>query len=191
MKDFTKKISSILMLGAIAGFASGAVTERGSLILEKNQSLPENGKVTVAPAGMKAARFDALSQNNPAKVKRDASGMTWSVLIDEDFSKLTEGTIQEPNEERLCYYYGEPGVDIDPEYTQQPGWTGSNAFSAGGAIFMKEVNEITGAPLNTPLGDYSGNLTISFRYRILPGYEKQSQVIVDVLKGGIEHPPDG
>lgn len=183
MKDFTKRISGLLIAVAIAGFASGAVQVR-HLEPQTAGSLPKEGAVTMAPGGMKANRYDAV----PAKVKRDAHGMTYTVLIEEDFSKLTEGSIQEPDDEPLCYYYGEPGMNIDPKYTSQPGWTGSNGFSAGGAILMKEVNAQTGAPLNTPLGDYSGNLTISFRYRILPGYDKHSQVFVDVLKGGVEHP---
>ncbi|MBD5358798.1 MAG: hypothetical protein HDR88_17725 [Bacteroides sp.] len=188
MKNFTKRISGILILGVIASIASGSNPQRVQLSTLKEADLRNNPNVTVAPERMTAPAHDIQMTRTPQKVKRDASGMTWTILIDEDFSKLTEGSVQDPSEERLCYYYGEPGMYIDPQYTQQAGWTGSNAFSAGGAIFMKEVNASTGAPLNTPLGDYSGNLTISFRYRIAPGYDKHSQVIVDILKGGIDHP---
>jgi hypothetical protein len=188
MRDFTRRLSGLLLLGAVAGFAAGAINQRSSLSPVSNQTEPQEGTITKAPEGSKAPVYDLASTNAYRKVKSNAAGMTWTVLIDEDFSRLTAGSIQEPDDQRLCYYYGEPGLEIDPKYTDQPGWTGSNAFSAGGAILMKEVNVSTGAPLNTPLGDYSGNLTITFRYRIAPGCTKHSQVIVDVLKGGIEHP---
>ncbi len=188
MKDFIKRTGSLLLIGIVASIASGATPERGHLSLSNKSDITNNPCVTVAPLGSGNSTQAQKPIDTPRRVKRDAAGMTWTILIDEDFSNLTEGSIQEPSDERLCYYYGEPGRNIDPKYTQQPGWTGSNGFSAGGAILMKEVNVTTGAPLNTPLGDYSGNLTISFRYRIAPGYDKHSQVIVDVLKGGIDHP---
>lgn len=186
-KKLTLKSGLTVLLGMASLVASGGTAPSQDWLKPANGATAfSDGTITAAPKG--SVSTVAPQTKIPAKVKRDASGMTWTVLVDEDFSKLTEGSIQEPSEERLCYYYGAPGVDIDPEYTQQPGWTGSNAFSAGGAILMKEVNNTTGAPLNTPLGDYSGNLTITFRYRIAPGCEKHSQVIVDILKGGIEHP---
>lgn len=130
----------------------------------------------------------ANTDNLPRKVKRDSGGMTWTILMEEDFSGFAEGSIQEPWSNPLCNFYGEPGPYIDPLLTQQPGWTGTNVFSAGGAVILKEYSPMMGAVLNTPLGDYSGNITVSFKYKIAPGYDQSSLVYVNVAKGGLADP---
>lgn len=88
-------------------------------------------------------------------------------LIREDFSKVSEGTISEPD-------YSAPICSVDPGYspyvdeafTQRPGWYGTEVYQAGGAVALRSLDMSQNpAQLCTPLGDYSGELKVSLRVR--------------------------
>ena len=146
--------------------------------------------VLLAPKGVEAKNYSVNGNGINRKDWSDGKEVS-SVLVDEDFSKMTKGTVDEPDGERLAAYYGlEPGADIDPSLTGQPGWTGHNVYSAGGAVLVKEDGITAPGAINTPLGDYSGSLTITFRYKILKGSTADGQVLVSVLKGGISKGQD-
>lgn len=101
-------------------------------------------------------------------------------IIDEDFSGLTAGTEDQPSEESLLN--PSTGYVLDRSmfkpYTvggeNDHTWGGNNLFSAGGAIAVKSnkmINNhgdlvINTGFLNTPSGNMSGNLTISFRIKL-------------------------
>lgn len=84
-----------------------------------------------------------------------------NVLIDEDFSLFEAGTEEDPDMEFLAED-GNPY--IDDSLTKQPGWSTNYATQAGGTC---AINTIIGGFINTPIGDYSGTVTISFRAKRL------------------------
>lgn len=144
--------------------------------------------VTAAPSGCKANVFGMSDNAKKGKAWSDNGTSVATVLVDEDFSRFTKGNMDEPSDELVAYYYGAPGQNIDPSLTQAPGWTGTNVYQAGGMALVKEASVTSGGCINTPLGDYSGDLTITFRYKIAKGYDGHGEVFVNVLKGGIDGP---
>ena len=77
--------------------------------------------------------------------------------------------------------YGEPGTYIDNTLTNQPGWWGDNAFAAGGQIALFQRSEVAGGCINTPLGDYSGDITVTFRCKPIGDY-KSTLMFCNILK---------
>lgn len=111
---------------------------------------------TVTPSPMKAPR-KGISQED--------------ILISEDFSAFTSGTIETPDTTRLlASEYYEPGIYLDPSLTKDGTWAGSFVYSAGGTAYLKTPNPQVMASLMTPLGDYSGDLTITCRVKALPDW---------------------
>lgn len=109
------------------------------------------------------------------------------ILVSEDFSKFTAGSEDAPDLENvLCNYYGGDLTPyIDNSLTKTPGWSGTQVYSAGGvaAIFSGDIN--IAACLNTPLGDYSGDLKITLKAKPV---SKQAEICVIILKDGIASP---
>jgi len=101
------------------------------------------------------------------------------VLVDEDFSLFKAGSEEEPDTEYLGIS-GDPY--IDDSFTHQPGWSTNYASQAGGACAIATP---IGGMLNTPVGDYSGIVTISFRAKAL---NSSANMGVVIAKGGIWQP---
>lgn len=105
------------------------------------------------------------------------------VLIYEDFSLMNAGSEETPDDEHLI----DPNADVwylPSEYTQEPGWIGMGIYQAGGTCALNYPDY--GGYINTPEGDYSGTLTISFRTkRLAHDTSKQAAVYVGVCSGGI------
>lgn len=110
-----------------------------------------------------------------------------NILVSEDFSKFTAGTEDAPDLENvLCNYYGGNLTPyINNSLTHTPGWSGTQVYSAGGtaAIFSGDMN--IAACLNTPLGDYSGDLKITLKVKPV---SKLAEICVIILKDGIAAP---
>ncbi len=103
-------------------------------------------------------------------------------LIDEDFSLITDGTTEQPGNKMLCYYYDEPGMYMDASLTKDGQWAGSFVYPAGGAVALVSPNQYTSADLDTPLGDYSGSITLTFKVKAI----KNTDIFVNLLRGGYE-----
>lgn len=149
-------------------------------------SLAQNQQSHIRPNVLKsplAVKVDAAAQQ---RAPRKAWGQTEQkmVLVEEDFSHFTEGSIDEPSAETIASYYDASKLFVDDALTNQPGWWGDEVYQAGGAALIKHRGGTSyQSVLNTPMGDYSGNLTISFRYRNVS--EKTSYMMVSVGKGGL------
>lgn len=104
----------------------------------------------------------------PAK----AEGVVEAVVVDEDFSRFTSGTVEKPDTTQMlaCKYngYSPNGVYIDNSLTKDGTWFGNFVYSAGGAVALKTYNPQDMAWLCTPLGDYSGDVTVTFKAKALP-----------------------
>lgn len=103
-----------------------------------------------------------------------------TVLIDEDFSGFVEGTEEAPSGTKLL---DDMGNFTDPSlfkpYSSKLGdkaWGGAGIYSAGGCIAIKD-----GWFLNTPAGDMSGNVTMTFRARISDGAGVDGKEALDLI----------
>lgn len=89
------------------------------------------------------------------------------LLFSENFGGFTDGTEANPSTTDLVdpYY-----LTIDASYTQYPGWGGAGIFSAGGVCYVGTfvdpyLGETDDGYLNSPYGDYTGDITFKFRAR--------------------------
>lgn len=94
------------------------------------------------------------------------SASAQTVLVDEDSLGLTDGTESEPSSTALVNDMGD-FIDTSvlkpySETLSYKKWGGMGLYAAGGCIAIKD-----GWFLNTPAGDMSGNVTITFRARLL------------------------
>lgn len=169
---------------AVAGTTG---TERPRFVLAKQTS-----KNLFKRNVSKVASYTA----SPLKVQK-AQGIMEAVLVNEDFSALTTGTVEKPDTTKMlaCEYsgYSDNGIFIDNSLTKDGTWFGNFVYSAGGAIALKTYNPQQIAYLCTPIGDYSGDLTITFKVKANPalvttdeGYSKLtgSSIGVEVCTGG-------
>lgn len=144
--------------------------------------------------------FSVIPMQTPLK----ASGMSEDILVDEDFSGFTAGTTMRPDTiHYLASQYHEPGIYIDPSLTHGVTWGGNQVFSAGGAAYLWQPNAQSYALLNTPLGDYSGDITVTLKVKAMrawipTGYNEDgslqwgwltgSGLTVSAMVGGYERP---
>ena len=105
-------------------------------------------------------------------------------IISEDFSGFAAGSEETPDSVNIANL--RTGV-IDSKYTAVPGWTGAAVYQTGGicAILTGKYSgddgpyEDTGF-LRTPMGDYAGAVTVSFRARLLAA-DATSDVMAVIL----------
>jgi len=126
--------------------------------LQLGNSLP--GKVSSTLIGKAGTPLKGEKKKGTLTPSRSEQSSI-NVLVDEDFSLFTAGSEEEPDGEYLGEY-GEPY--IDDALTHQPGWSAIYATQAGGTCAL---NTSIGGSINTPIGDYSGKITISFRAKRL------------------------
>ncbi len=171
-----------------------------------NVSMPISGLKQLQPSKMekrilkKDVKTAIPSSYNasPLRSVTKAQGVMEAILVDEDFSALTSGTYAKPDTTQMlaCQYdgYSPNGIFIDNSLTKDGTWFGNFVYSAGGAIALKTYNPQILSFLCTPIGDYSGDLTVTFRVKANPalvstedgGYMKLtgSSVGVQICYGG-------
>ncbi len=96
-----------------------------------------------------------------------------SVLLYEDFNNVPDGNtetidkIGERYTDFIASHNYQPGRYIDNEYTPESGtWEGDWVYAGkNGTVILQSYNPQIPASLNTPLGDYSGDLTVTVRCR--------------------------
>ncbi|MCC8113115.1 MAG: hypothetical protein LIP03_03805 [Bacteroidales bacterium] len=160
-----------------------------------------NPKLAVPSAkAWSQSKAPAVATATADRDEAKAKGVTEFILVDEDFSKLTLGTPDDPfttnspsNEymdmdNLICsYYVTPPGVYIDDSLTQQPGWSGDFAYQAGGTVLLYGQNG-SYSFINTPLGDYSGDVTVSLKARAFKSSYVTSEIDIYPLIGGLLSP---
>lgn len=103
--------------------------------------------------------FHGVTAKLPPANVRNKNNMQEQILVDEDFSKFTAGTEDNPSTEMVNVSASD--WTIPDNYTRQPGWTGMGVLQAGGICALTYPNY--GGCINTPTGDYSGSIHIKFR----------------------------
>lgn len=163
--------SDIIKLGA---------QQTSETFVKDGKTLPKLGKAVGNVVGT-AATNGGLKRAVAAQLKSFSETTDeQDILIDEDFSKVTEGTPDKPGNKMLAYYYGEPGMYMDTKYTKDGQWAGTFVYPAGGMVALISPNQNTAADLNTPLGDYSGDITLTFKIKALDN----SDLMLNLSKGG-------
>lgn len=169
-----KKIYAILGLASIVAVATAAapVSLDGRINLkdlvkikaqsEKNVEVKSVSNQTVIPLRAQAPMNSSVEHK--------------SVILYEDFSKVPDGATETIGKigDRYADYvasrYYEPGRYIDNDYTPESGtWEGDFVMAGiGGSVVLQSYNPQIGASLSTPLGDYSGDITVTLRARSCP-----------------------
>lgn len=93
-------------------------------------------------------------------------------VINEDFSLLTSGSEETPSSETLVGdlgYVKDTTLFAPTDTTCTRTWGGNNLYSAGGSLAILNGGSHGFGFLNTPAGNMSGRLSISFRAKLLPG----------------------
>lgn len=115
-----------------------------------------------------------------------------SVVLYEDFNNVPDGeteTIGHLGDRYTDYvasHYFEPGRYIDNEYTPGSGtWEGDFVMAGkGGTVVLQCYNPQMGAAINTPLGDYSGDITVTVRARAVTPFWGADNELGYVTTGG-------
>ena len=102
-------------------------------------------------------------------------GREYSVVLEEDFSLITEGSIDDP----VPTFINDSNNRIPAKYTHTPGWGGRAVMPAGGAICLGYWTDVVSGTkmtgqLETPELDLhrdQGTAYLSFKARLLPGAE--------------------
>lgn len=85
------------------------------------------------------------------------------ILVDEDFSRFTDGSPEEPAPDITSW--GKP--EIPEELTAQPGWIGRGVHPAGGCVVLMEwptdETNFRGGCMSTPPFLLNGTATLTFR----------------------------
>ena len=137
----------------------------------------QNKRAVMRPNTLKWA---ALAPTKANSMKAEADKGEKIMLLDEDFAGLTDGSEDAPSATSLL---DDMGNFIDASalkpYNEQltfKPWGGGSLYSAGGCIAIKD-----GGFLNTPAGDMSGVLTISFRARVSKENAEDSAPTLDLI----------
>lgn len=152
MKIFTKLFLVTLLLSAVT-----MVTNAEGLIHPIRPVKQVKNAVAVNTTAPKALK----------SVKRDAEGSRVDILVDEDFHNVTGGSsTKQPGEDLLlASSETDKGIYIDSDLTSDGTWAGNNVYAGDGSIVLLSSHPQRKAYLQTPLGDYSGDITVTCKVR--------------------------
>lgn len=185
MNKFTKPITligaSIVVLASAAAPVSvnrSRTTATGFEMIGRKGANPADGRAKLV--------IPEMEMNTQKRVQAPAkAALEPRVIVDEDFSLWTEGTEEEPVwGAQIPDFYVDPDNpwDINPELTSQSCWAGTAVFEAGQTCGLCYPNY--GGYIQTPQGDYSGALTVTFKAKVLEGETAQKpSLIMSLLKG--------
>ena len=118
------------------------------------------------PVAAQNAGVSAKAKSETVAAADDSKHMT--VLIDEDFSGFTDGTEDNPSDVNLVDDMGDftnpSALKPYSSALSYKKWGGEGLYSAGGCLAIKDEWF-----LNTPAGDMSGNIKLTFRARLVKG----------------------
>lgn len=120
----------------------------------------------IAAMAVPAQAFSPFQKGltRPAGVHRVAAhAPETQTLVDEDFSRFTDGTAEAPAPDMTS----DGNYRIPVEYTAQPGWTGRGVHPAGGCVVLQrwDIDEdySRGGYMSTPPMLLNGTATLTFR----------------------------
>ncbi len=155
--------------------------------VDKFKSLPRVEQQTDYLALYQSQGVEML--NEPQQAKSSEPILNY-VLIDENFDKFTTGSEDAPDFSRPIASTTDysVGMWIDSSKTANGSWSGSFVYSAGGCLALEGPHVTGSAYLNTPIGDYSGDLTVTFRAKPLQRKDNRCYLNVSANYGDIMAP---
>ncbi|MGN0221161.1 MAG: hypothetical protein ACI4BA_03445 [Prevotella sp.] len=106
-------------------------------------------------------------------------------VVDEDFALMAKGSETEPDSEMFVSVADANYPFVDDSLTHAPGWSGQNLFQAGGTVCLGSTDGVSGY-LNIPMGDYSGEVTATFRVKNISNVN--AYVCATFCKNGVMNP---
>lgn len=120
-------------------------------------------------AGKYLLRASAANGAMPTPLRQQAkrsSSQSSMVLVNEDFSKFSGGTVENPDTSSPLASE-ESDIYINPSLTADGTWAGTGVYAAGGSCALVSAAGESVAEILTPLGDYSGEITVTCRIRAI------------------------
>lgn len=125
-----------------------------------------------------------------SSVHRSPGEVTKYVLVDEHFDGLHSSTGETPSETPLMNeadYYAGRGINQD--LLGGGTWTSLNAYAADGSVALISPSQFATSYINTPIGDYSGEITLTFRVKPIENKGiKRGYVTVSPQRGDFRAP---
>lgn len=155
MINFTKRIAfagmCVVMLTPASAQLSGRVVKAPKSNAAVTASMKPVSKAAKTPFGFKRVA-------NPTDYGKEV------VIVSEDFSKMSTGSEEEPDFDTDMNFEPEDNVWINmyDDFTQTPGWGSTNAYPAGGAIYLDTDGKNENGRLTSPLLDLTKNTGIGF-----------------------------
>lgn len=143
---------------ALAALALGLTTAQA-----QNSALQNRQTVTTVRTAVKTA-LPTSARLVPVKTATSPTDYGTEVtLVTEDFSKMTNGSMENPaTDENINYDNPDNAwINMTDSYTQTPGWGSHNAYPAGGCIYLN-ASKRDQAQLNTPMINASAHQGIVF-----------------------------
>lgn len=128
---------------------------------------------------------DIITANKLAEMKaarKAEENGKWETLISEDFSLMTAGTEDVPDETMMA---GASFSYLPDELFHSPGWAGVGVSQAGGNIALNYPG--FGGVLNTPLMNMEGRIRIKLRVKSI---NTTRLFLVSIAAGGYDNPYD-
>ncbi|MGN1266280.1 MAG: hypothetical protein ACI4UL_10735, partial [Muribaculaceae bacterium] len=134
--------------------------------------------------------FEYSSNNVPMSLNNtpqhiDGEGVAY-VLFEESFERLT-GPIDKPDLTKPIALTNdtEVGPFIDASLTDYHTWSGDNVYSSNKAIALVGHGYYNMAYINTPIADFSGKITLTYKAKPVQEEGNNAYIFVDALIGGI------
>ena len=135
---------------------------------------------------MNAATPINAKQMAKIKAKVDEAEGNWETLLDEDFSRFTAGTEDEPDGTMYPTDYFDTYNEVLPDdLFNQPGWWGIGVFQAGGNCALAYPN--MGGYLDSPMMNMAGRLRITTRVKAI---NAKAMFFLSVLADSYDAPVD-
>lgn len=183
MKRSTQLLGAAIMAVAIAGSAIAASQSQRLATTPKHQDRLEAMKEFADQTVKLVPQAQAIS---PMKAQSRADEEA-EVILYEDFSLMTAGSVEEPDGTMLPEDYWETANEFLPDgYTLTSGWWGLGIYQAGGTCFLGYPG--IGGSISTPYLNLNGEIRVSFRIKAGPNVSKSANVIVSLLKGDQFYP---
>ena len=190
-KNFYRTLS-LVALSAILATGSAAVKEKKEIKRDLStisglEFMGRKGNISqgrIAPDASKLPAKEKISIGKSNIPMKDSS-IPEDIIVNEDFSLWYEGTEEDPvYTADIPDFWIDPSQmwDISPDRTQQPGWAGQALYCAGGVCGLCYPNY--GGFIQTPQGDYSGSLKISFKAKVSESDKAKSPKIYVILANG-------
>lgn len=129
---------------------------------------PEKSQIQGSSRILDIRKVSNVSLSNPTKASET------EVILDEDFSLFSEGSETDPVAvDYINSFY------VADAFTHTPGWSGYDIYQANGICILGTDGGFWGGWLNSPIREYAGKLTLSFRAK--PAFKESVRLIVSVI----------